>query len=212
MRKYLVELIGAFFLVLVIAMSVASGTALAPLAIGLSLMVMVYMGGWVSGGHYNPAVSLAVLIRGKMEARDFIPYVLAQIAGSLSAAFAAAFMTGKALTVAPGADVSIGAALLNEFLFTFALALVVLCTATAKKTSGNSYFGAAIGMTVCAGAFAGGGISGGAYNPAVGIGPIVHEAITAGKPLTHLWLYLVGPLAGGAVAAVVFRVLNSGEE
>ena len=98
-----------------------------------------------------------------------------------------------------------------EFLFTFALALVVLNSATAPKTQGNSFYGLAIGFTVVVGAIAGGGISGGAYNPAVAIGPSLIDAISGGGTLRHVWIYLVGPLAGGVVAAGVYRVQNPSE-
>ncbi|MDH4132259.1 MAG: aquaporin, partial [Gemmatimonadota bacterium] len=98
------------------------------------------------------------------------------------------------------------AALLNEVLFTFALCLVVLNVATSKKTSGNSYYGLAIGFTVVVGAFAGGGVSGGAYNPAVGLGLNLVHGMVAGAGMGHAWLYLVGPLLGGALAATVFKV------
>src|ERR1700680_227970 len=85
MHKYLTEFIGTFFLVLTIGLTVLSGSPFAPLAIGASLMVMVYMGGHVSGAHYNPAVSLAVLLRGKLGPIDFVLYVISQVAGSLAA-------------------------------------------------------------------------------------------------------------------------------
>jgi aquaporin Z len=96
-------------------------------------------------------------------------------------------------------------------LFTFALCLVVLNTATAKGTSGNSFYGLAIGFTVVVGAFAGGGVSGGAFNPAVGTGPIIIHALLGTGGWTNLWLYLVGPLVGGAVAAGVFQLQHPGE-
>lgn len=169
MRNYLTELIGTFFLVLTIGLTVLGGTPLAPLAIGASLMVMVYMGGHVSGGHFNPAVSLAVLLRGKMaSAGEFIGYVVSQCVGAILAA------------------------------------LVVLNSAASAKTHGNSFYGLAIGFTVVVGAFAGGPISGGAFNPAVGIGPILVDSMLGGGSLANLWVYIVGPLAGGALAAAVF--------
>ena len=111
----------------------------------------------------------------------------------------------KAQAADPEPGVGAGPALLIEFVFTFALCLVVLNTATTKKTEGNSYYGLAIGFTIVVAAFAGGGISGGAFNPAVGLGPIVVDALTSGGTFANLWLYLIGPLAGGAVAALVFK-------
>jgi aquaporin Z len=95
-----------------------------------------------------------------------------------------------------------------EILYTFALALVVLNVATARKTEGNSYYGLAIGFTITAAAFAGGGISGGAFNPAVGFGPALIDALNGGQSMHHLWIYLVGPFAGGALAGIIFRFQN----
>lgn len=206
MKNYLTEFIGTFFLVLTIGLTVTAATPFAPLAIGASLMIMVYMGGHVSGGHYNPAVSLAAMIRGALPSGQLVPYWLSQILGALVAAFAVRFVTGKTFAPAPGMDVAPGPALLIEFLFTFALALVVLNSATAKKTTGNSFYGLAIGFTVVVAAFAGGPISGGAFNPAVGIGPTIVNAMSGGGNYAHLWLYLVGPLLGGIVAALVFKM------
>lgn len=206
MRKTMTEFIGTFFLVLTIGLTVLSGSPFAPLAIGASLMVMVYMGGHVSGAHYNPAVTLALSLRGKLPAKDVLPYMAAQIAGALAAALVARAITGQTFAPAPAALASPLAALLVEILFTFALALVVLNVATSSKTQGNSFYGLAIGSTVVVGAFAGGPISGGAFNPAVGIGPTIVDALLGSGTLGHLWLYLVGPLLGGILAALVFRI------
>ncbi len=206
MRKLLTEFIGTFFLVLTIGLTVTAGSQFAPIAIGTSLMVMVYMGGHVSGAHYNPAVSLAAVMRGALPAGEFIPYVVSQVLGATVAAFVVNLITGQTFAPAPSANASTTAVLLVEILYTFALALVVLNVATAKKTQGNSYYGLAIGMTVMAAAFAGGGISGGAFNPAVGIGPTIINATMGGGSWSALWYYLVGPFIGGALAAVVFKV------
>jgi aquaporin Z len=111
---------------------------------------------------------------------------------------------GKTLAPAPGDGISPLAALLVEILFTFALALVVLNVAATEKTKGNSYYGLAIGFTVVAGGLAASPISGGAFNPAVGIGPTIVHALVGGGTWSHLWLYIVGPLVGGALAALVF--------
>jgi aquaporin Z len=212
-RAYLTEFIGTFFLVLTIGLVIKGGktdepTLLAPLAIGSSLMVMIYMGGHISGGHYNPAVSLAALLRGKLSGQDFVPYIVAQCLGAFVAALTVYAILGKTFAPAPAIGVNAGRAILVEGLFTFALALVVLNTATAPKTEGNSYFGLAIGFTVVVGAIAGGGISGGAYNCAVGIGPTLVDAMLGPGTFGYLWIYLVGPLAGGALAALVYRFQN----
>jgi len=208
MARYLTEFVGTFFLVLTIGLTVTGGTDFAPLAIGCALMVMVYMGGHVSGAHYNPAVTLAVWMRGKLSASDVLPYVTSQVLGSLAASLIVLSTSGRTFAPAPGPAAGPVPALLVEALFTFALALVVLNSATAKATTGNSFYGLAIGFTIVVAAFAGGPISGGAFNPAVGIGPTVIHTAKGGGSFGHLWLYLVGPLAGGAAAAAVFRLQN----
>jgi aquaporin Z len=211
MKNYLTELIGTFFLVLTIGLTVLGGTQFAPLAIGASLMVMVYMGGHVSGAHYNPAVTLAVFMRGKLPAKEVVPYWIAQLLGAVLAALVAYALLGKTFAPAPAAGAGAMAVLLTEFLYTFALAAVVLNSATAAKTSGNSFYGLAIGFTVAVGAFAGGPISGGAFNPAVGTGPILVSAVLGGGSLGNLWYYIVGPLLGGIAAAAVFKIQNPGD-
>jgi len=148
-------------------------------------MIMVYMGGHVSGGHYNPAVSLAVLLRGKLPATEFLTYVVSQVAGAVAAALIAYVITGKTFAPAPADSATTTAALLVETLFTFALALVVLNSAVSAKTQGNSFYGLAIGFTIVVAAFAGGSISGGAFNPAVGTGPILVNAFLGGGSLAH---------------------------
>jgi aquaporin Z len=204
MTKYLTEFIGTFFLVLVVGMTVIDPGAgsLAPLAIGATLMVMVYAGGHVSGGHYNPAVTLAVWLRGRCPQSDVFPYIGSQITGGIVAAMMVLFIKGDP-TVMPQ-EIDIFPALVAEFLGAFALAYVVLNVATAKSTAGNSYFGLAIGFTVTVMAFAFGGVSGGAFNPAVALGiTVMHLARTA-----NLWVYLIANFGGGALAAVTFRFLN----
>ena len=216
--KYLTEFIGTFFLVLTIGLTVNQGVAMAPLAIGCALMIMVYMGGHVSGAHYNPAVSLASSLRGAMSFADLIPYWVAQVGGAVAASVVVSLImpggegenVAKFFGPAPGAGhtlTSMGPWLV-EILFTFALALVVLNTATSSGTSNNSFYGLAIGFTVVVAAFAGGGISGGAFNPAVGIGPNLIQGTMGGKPevFANIGLHVAGPMIGGALAAVVFKV------
>ena len=206
MRNLITEFIGTFFLVFTVCLTVTGEVPMAPLAIGCSLMIMVYMGGHISGAHYNPAVSLALLMRGKMPSKDFIPYVVAQVLGAIVAAYLSSVIFGRTIPIAPSASASMVAALLVEILFTFALALVVLNVATDPATKGNSFYGLAIGFTIVTAAFAGGGISGGAFNPAVGTGITLVHALLGGGSFASWWLYLVGPFVGGALAAVVYKI------
>ena len=202
MKKYLVEFIGTFFLVLAVVCSVnglGDNSFMAPVAIGSTLMVMIFAGGHISGAHYNPAVSVAVLIRGKMESKDFVHYVVAQILGGSLAALIASNVFGFSGT--PG-SLAVAPALLAEILGTFALAYVILNVATTKSNEGNSFYGLAIGFTVTAMAYTLGGISGGAFNPAVAIGITLAEMATWGD----IWIYLLGTVAGGALAAIVFGI------
>jgi len=202
MGKYIVEFIGTFFLVLTIVCTVNGGVALAPLAIGSILMVMVYAGGHISGAHYNPAVTLAVLMRGKVAGSDVPGYIIAQLLG----AAAAALIGTKVLGFAPAAaatDMNMAAGITAEMLGTFALCWVVLHTATTKSTAGNSYYGLAIGFTVLACAWALGSFSGGAFNPAVALG-----ALTGGMAtMASFGGIVVANLVAAALAAVLFKVV-----
>jgi len=202
MKKYLVEFIGTFFLVLAVCMAGTKAGNFAPIAIGATLMVMVYAGGYISGGHYNPAVSLAVFIRGKLPLMDLIVYWIVQLAGAAVAAYVASkvfmYATTAHMNDFPKRELA------AELLGTFALAYVVLNTATSAKTSGNSNYGLAIGFTVVAMAYILGPISGGAFNTAVAFG----NTIFGGFSWCCFWIYLVGTLGGGAVAGIVYRFIN----
>lgn len=205
MKKYLVEGVGSFIFILTICCVVLGKSALAPVAIGSALMVMVYAGGHISGGHYNPAVTLAVWIRGKVNTADVPWYMLAQIIGGVLAGLISMFLTGAAGTPAA---INVAPALAAEFIFTFALCYVVLNTATADDTAGNSYYGLAIGFTVLIGAVAVGGISGGMFNPAVAIGVSVAKA----SAWPNIWIYLLADFLGAAAAGLVFKFIAAGPE
>src|SRR6266851_5494351 len=208
MNKYIAELIGTFFLVLTIGCTViGSGAgALAPLAIGSALMVMIFAGGHISGAHYNPAVTLGVWLRGRCATGDVLPYMISQVVGAVLAALATRYLVGAPKT-GPG-SLAVGPALLAEFLFTFALVFVILNVATSKGTEGSSFYGLAIGMTVMTGAFAVGNISGGAFNPAVAVG-ITTMGLSG---WSSLWIYLAADFLGGATAGVAFISLNPEEK
>jgi aquaporin Z len=203
LKKALVELIGTFFLVFTVGMTVLSPEAkvLTPLAIGSALMVMIYAGGHFSGGHYNPAVTLAVTLRGRCAVADAPVYMIAQVLGAAAASFLVLYLRPASAT--PPGDIPVVPSLIVEFLFTFALCYVVLNAATSKATSGNSFYGLAIGFTVVVGAIAVGDISGGAFNPAVAVGLVLMKI----KAISAVWIYLVADFLGGLVAALLFRFL-----
>ena len=209
MKKYLTEFIGTFFLVATIGFTaIGPGDAgnLAPLAIGSALMVMIFAGGHVSGSHYNPAVTLAVFLRGKCPASDVVPYIVAQCLAAAAAAAIVLFMKGNPAVEALQPDVL--RALVAEFLYTFALCYMVLNVATAKGTSGNSFYGLAIGFTVLVGAYSVGSVSGGAFNPAVAVGVTMMGL----SKLANIWIFLVADFAAGAAAALTFRFINPNDK
>jgi len=198
MAKAFTELVGTFFFLTVIALS-GGASVFAPLAIGLALTAMIYMGGHISGGHYNPAVSFGVFLRRKLSATDLVVYWAAQLAAAILAFTIAYLMTGRSAGIHPGAGVQVLRAVAVETVFTAALVVVILNVAFTKATEGNSYFAVAIGFTIAAAIFVGGPISGGAYNPAVGIGATLGSVLFAGGGWSDLWIYIVGPLAGSAI-------------
>jgi aquaporin Z len=203
--KLLTEFVGTFVFLTAIALSGRAG-ALAPLAIGLTLTAMVYMGGHVSGAHYNPAVSFGLFLRRVIPASTMATYWLVQVvAGVLAFAFAFA-LTGHSGGLHPGTAVNPFAALAAEVLFTTALVLVILNVAATAETAGNSYYGIAIGFTVAGGAFVAGPISGAAFNPAVGISATFAAAVFAHDSWSDLPIYIVGPLAGAGVGALIHRL------
>lgn len=211
MNKYIVEFIGTFFLVFVIGNVVLGGEAIGPLgaaAIGATLIVMIFAGGHISGAHYNPAVTLAVTLRGKCDMVDVVPYILSQCLAGVAGAFVAMQVRGGAAAEMLDLSSAQTSVLIVECLMTFALCYVILNVATAEGTAGNSFYGLAIGLTVFAGAVGVGGISGGAFNPAVALALCVMKK--AAWP--DIWMYLVPQLVAGALAAVVFRITNGEDE
>jgi aquaporin Z len=204
MRRYATEFVGTFFLVFTVCTAVLSGASLAPLAIGAILAAMIFAGGHISGGHYNPAVSLAAFVRGRLGVVDLAWYAAAQILGGIAAAYTAKYVVPVHADTFTVTGSAVPRAFVVELLFTFALAYVVLSVATSKDHPNNSFYGLAIGFTVLAGAVAVGQVSGGAFNPAVGLG-----VLAAGiADVSVLWIYLVATLAGGAAAGFAFRLLN----
>ena len=210
MKSYLYEFIGTFFLVFTVGMVsidpiVPDGFA--PIAIGVVLAVMVFATGHLSGGHLNPAVTLGVLIRGKIELNKAAVYWVVQLLAGAAAALMVFLLKPDMPATAQLSSLDVLDAFIAEFIFTFALVFVVLNVATAKGTEGNSYFGWAIGFTVLVGAYAVGGISGGAFNPAVAFGGSLMKMFS----WSYIWLYLVAELVAAAVAAAAFRFTHPEE-
>jgi aquaporin Z len=175
------------------------------LGAALCLMVMIYAGGHISGAHYNPAVTIAVMIRKRIKMKEALMYWIAQIAGGITAALIVSYifkMEGSGEEVINSGNIFPG--LFAEFLGSFALGFVVLNVATAKGTSGNSFYGLAIAGTVLAMALTIGKFSGGAYNPAVAIGLCIQKSLA----WSQLWIYLVGSIAGAGLGGLVFNLLN----
>lgn len=202
MKEYIVEFIGTFFLVLGAALYGAVGATLA-------LMVMIYAGAHISGAHYNPAVTLALIIRGKATLKDAVPYWISQFLGAVAAALIVAYVfniAGRGNCIVP--EDGTLKAIAAEVLGTFALVFVVLNVATTTGTKGNSFYGIAIAGTVLAMALTLGQFSGGAFNPAVGIALAIQKTFC----LQQLWIYFIGPLTGGVLAAIIFNYLNKDDK
>ena len=201
-QKLVVEAVGTFLLVLTIGCSVILSTSslAAPLSIGSVLMVLVYSGGHISGGHYNPAVTLAVMIRTQMKFfEEVIPYWFAQTIGAVLAALATRGITRQIGKAEPIETELLFSAFLAEFFFTFTLSYVVLNVAVSPTTKGNSYYGIAIGFTVLSGALTVGSVSGGAFNPAVAVGCGILDIIE----ISGIWLHIIADFAGAAVAGLL---------
>lgn len=204
MKKYIAEIIGTFFLVYTVCVTVSAKIALAPIAIGLALAVMVFAGGHLSGAHYNPAVTIAVLLRGKISLTDALVYIFCQTVAAVVAALVAATLVGKGTDAVP---LDTQKLIVAEMIGTFALAWVVLNVATTKANANNSFYGAAIGLTVTSGAIAVGGVSGAAFNPAVATGAVAMGLLKA----EQLPLYWVACIGAGALAALVFKGIKADE-
>jgi len=208
--KYVCEFVGTFMLVLTVSCCVISNGMFAAIAIACTLIVMVYTMGSISGGHFNPAVTLAVTLSNKMDGGwiQALIYVIIQLIGGCLGAAVGFVIYGHSFDFAPAHNTPAPNAYLVEFIYTFMLAFVVLNTACCDKTGvkGNQYYGLAIGSVITAGGYAAGPVSGGALNPAVSVGL---EVAALGKhPFYWCLPYLVVQLLGGAVAALLFRVVR----
>ena len=227
MKKYLAECIGTAVLVLLgcgtamlVGCDAASGSGylLTALAFGLSIVAEAYCIGNISGCHINPAVSLGVLMSGGMEKDDFIKYVIAQVIGAfvgtilLAAIFGLGGVTdmtgGFGANGLAGVNGNAVAGLLVEILLTFIFVMTILGV-TSKKAAHGSFGGLVIGLTLTFVHIFGIGLTGTSVNPARSIAPAVFAAFAGNTaPLAALWVFIVGPLVGGALAAIVYTTLE----
>ena len=206
LKKYIVEFIGTFFLVLTYCMAIFGKVSadLQPVAVGTILMGLTYSMGYFSGGQFNPAISLAVFLRGKITLKEMGFYIAAQFIGSGVAAVTTAVLIAAKPTVAPMVTpqyFSMGSALLAEVLGSFALVWVVLNVATSKSLEGNNFYGLAIGFTVTGLMFTLGSVSGSAFNPAIAVA----SGIAHLSSWNTLWIYLLGGFGGAALATMAYR-------
>ena len=228
MKKYISEFIGTLVLVVLgcgTAMLVGcdavngGGYILTALAFGLVIVGMAYCVGNISGCHINPAVSLGVLMNGGMTVKDFIGYVIAQCAG----AFAGAGLLGAIFTLGnvtdmtggfgsnglAGVNGSIAAGLLVEIVLTFIFVMTILGV-TSKKANHGSFGGLVIGLTLTLVHILGIGLTGTSVNPARSFGPALVALFTGNTaPIACLWVFIVGPMVGAALAALTYKTLES---
>jgi aquaporin Z len=206
------EFVGTFFFVLTVGFNVLQNAAMAPFSTGGILMAMVSATGKVSGGHFNPAVTVGVLLRGKIDKENAMVYACSQLLGGLAASCVYTLILGATFTLQPGHGYTLVAAGLVEVLFTAALVFVVLSVATTEQDNDNWYFGLAIGFTVMAAAFAIGPISGCSLNPALSFGVMVSNLLYQGHmQLPNFLVYTVSPCIGATLAAMLFRIIRAEE-
>lgn len=196
MKKLVMEFLGTFFLAAIVAFTGH------PLAIGMLLMAMVYCGGHISGAHYNPAVTLAIYLRGLMSAQQAALYMLAQTIGAACAAFFFNYITASTFAASSHfASIGLEKAFLVELIFTSVLCLTVLVVATTQAVPHNSIFGLAIGGALLCIAFVGG-----IYNPAIALGSAIAEyPHTMVVDIKALLVYIAGPLCSAFLASSLFR-------
>ena len=208
MKKYIIELIGTFFLVLII------GLTENPIAIGLGLAVLVYMGAHISGAHYNPVVTLAMYINDKIDLKESGKYIASQLIGSVVAVYTMIGLGQDSFSVV-SKTTEIQSFFVAEILFTFLLVFVILNVALNESLKGNQFYGLAIGLTVTAGAFSVGGISGAVFNPAVSFGPSLFSYIdplidNSGEILPkqsfhYFQYYLIANIIGSVIASYLYK-------
>ena len=195
MQRYMMELIGTFFLTVAISLT---GN---PIAIGLMLMAMIYVGSHISGGHYNPALTLATWIRGKINTNDTIAYMVAQTVGALLAVWVFMMITNTVYAPETAAGVQLGTAIMVEALLVMVLVWVFLVMTSMTSYKGSAVGGVVVGLTLMSIAFIGG-----LFNPAVALGAMMCNMMKGGAfvGMNNALIYVGGPLVGGALASFVY--------
>ena len=231
MRKFVAELIGTFILVTIgcgtamlvgCSSAAGGGYVLTAFAFGLAIVALAYSVGNISGGHVNPAVSLGVLMSGGMTVTEFFGYVAAQCVGALagSGVLAAIFKLGDVTDMTGGfgtnglggVNDSVAAGLIVEIVLTCIFVMTILGV-TSKKQNHGSFGGLVIGLTLVGIHILGIGLTGTSVNPARSLGPAIVAAIDGNSdPIKDVWVFIVGPLIGAAIAALVYKFLESGKE
>jgi aquaporin Z len=210
-RKYLAEFIGTFFLALTVCMITFSKVSadLQPFAIGATLMALIYSIGHISGAQFNPVVSVALYLRGKINAKDLAFYMASQVLGGIVAAFTVQLLLSGKPPIAPFNSpppyFSMGQAILAEALGTFAMVWVILNVATAKALEGNSFYGLAIAFVVTGMIYTFGSVSAGYFNPAI-LGSLCVAKLSN---WSTAWVYLIGTFGGAVLAALMFKYINT---
>ena len=203
MRKYVMEALGTFFLVLSFGLS---GDAL---AIGLLLASMVYAGVLISGAHFNPAVSFAFFIKRELSFNTFMTYLLSQLLGVFAASGVILMLSRTVFYVEPPTSTNLYEQATVELLFTFVLVLVYLSINTGKMVKSTSTYGLVIGLTYAAIITIGSDISGAVFNPVISMGASVIDYLASGgSSFRYVPLYTLAPLAGSALAAFIYSYLN----
>lgn len=209
MKKYAIELIGSFFFTFALWMTVPTSMVtgagmMTRLSIGLTMTILVYAGAKISGGHYNPAISLAAFIQRRIGLSDTLKYMLVQVIGCVLAIFVVMYLLEPTQIRTEAAYIKNPIkALIAEFLATFLLAFVYLNVF--NKDNQNSYYGIAIGLTITVMAYSVGTISGGVFNPIV----FVSSTFINWGAWSDGWIYFVGCFGGAAVAAMLYNFFKN---
>ena len=202
MKKYSIEFLGTFFLLLISALTEN------PIAIGLGLASLIYVGAHVSGAHYNPAVSIAMVIRGEINKTECFKYCIAQILGAIAGSFIYFLITNNVFEIQPDSDTTRTQFLIAEFIFTFLLVITILFVGTHPKLKDNQFYGAAIGLTVIASQYSIAEISSSVLNPAISIGPAIFNIFSGQETnisLDYSPYYVFITILSGVFAAFIFK-------